>query len=266
MTKSLVFVVAGMAALAGCYGHDSRSAKADGGSDQGYAQTQPAASTQGQQSGSLGSDASSASSSDAPQGADRTSTPMLESPSTAGADAGGPTTDASASAATTTSQPADIGSSSVGTPSSDEKRPDQRGTVLTNDGPIDAKATIGGSQSSPDASRNDAATSAAMDSLHIDHADSATAQPPLGDAATLGESDNDRQLVSRLRQAVVDDETVSSQGRAVQIQSYDGQIVLKGQVGSQRERQRIGDTAFRESGGKMVINRLEVAGASKQMN
>ncbi|MBA2482579.1 MAG: BON domain-containing protein [Planctomycetes bacterium] len=83
-------------------------------------------------------------------------------------------------------------------------------------------------------------------------------QTNIGDEATLGETDTDRALVQRIRQAVVNDETLSSTARSVEIKSSNNQVILKGSVDSEREKAQIGSTAFRASGGKQVLNQLDV--------
>jgi osmotically-inducible protein OsmY len=98
----------------------------------------------------------------------------------------------------------------------------------------------------------DAAAAAGADSEH------AASQTAIGDEATLGETDTDRALVQRIRQEVVNDETLSSSARSVRIESSNNQVILTGTVGSDREKAQIGSTAFRASGGKQVLNQLDV--------
>jgi osmotically-inducible protein OsmY len=262
MKTSIPLVVAALAALAGCQSKNE-SAKSEHGAH-------PAPAASGQQSGSVGS-GSDVAHSPAPASATEpgatsananASKPVLDgtSPPASGDQRWNQVpsidTDENASKSSSASS-SDIGTPTTPAPGSSDKTSDQRGQVLTNEGAV-TPSGASGSSSGVNPSMNDAATKAAVDSLHIDHPDSVVSRPPLGDQATLGDSQSDRMLVQRIRQAVIDDETLSPQARSVQIQSVDGQIVLKGQVGSERERQRLGDTAFRESGGKMVINQLDV--------
>jgi osmotically-inducible protein OsmY len=248
-TIPLGFAVAALVAAAGCQSNGGSAAKAE---------HHPAPQPSGQQAGSVGG-ASDVSRTPAPStGTDQSaaanpSKPVLDGTSPPAGTAA-PATGAPESSSATNS---DIGTPTTPAPGSSDKTAESRGQVLTNEGAV-APPAISGTSSGTAPSMNDAATKEAVDSLHIDHPDSTIARPPLGDQSTLGESQSDRMLVQRIRQAVIDDETLSTQARSVQIQSQEGTIVLKGQVGSERERQRLGDTAFRESGGKMVINQLEV--------
>jgi hypothetical protein len=178
-------------------------------------------------------------------------------------------------------------------PAPDHHDPDQRGSTLTQQGPLTPQSSAAG-QGSATGSMNDSAELDSARSLHLspsggdtDRADGGNAggqqtggvgggssgvapdeAAPSGshnagvagvhDSSTLGESVDDEAMVRRIHQALVDDETLSHDARTVQINSLDGMIVLTGSVESQRERARIAETAFRESGGRMVIDQIEL--------
>ncbi len=284
MKKHLI-IVATVAALAGCQSGAT--------SKQTSAANQSSTSQQAQQSPRSAQDPASASAEASAANAPKPNMPIGQADANSGPDWSSQSS-ASVSAGT---QSGDLGSAnrapdiqvgdgnvgganeaandkangSIETP--DKKSDEQRGAILTNDGAIKPSAPSGkngvttqsessASDDSSHASTQGAAEREAVRGLQVpDSLDAGTANSSaITDASTLGETDSDRTLSQQIRQAVVNDETLSLASKSVQIQSSNGQVILKGQVDSEREKARIGSTAFRESGGKVVINQLEVSG------
>jgi osmotically-inducible protein OsmY len=83
-----------------------------------------------------------------------------------------------------------------------------------------------------------------------------------GDTLTAedqGNSEADRTLTQRIRQAVVDDETLSTNAHNVKIITLNGVVTLRGPVASAQERNRIETMAVQIAGAGKVNNQLEVA-------
>lgn len=273
MTKSPLAIVAALAVLAGC--NDDRAASSDASADTTTTyQTETPASqprvaepetTVGQGAGWTSRSTVDASNSDGGFGSDNAS---------AGMSSGSLGTPSDASATTTV--PSDVGADATHAPvtspaADDDKRDGQRGSTITEDGANDLsvdrspQGTSSGSLSANDASSDRSAQQDAHRSTHAGEAggtSSGIVRPelPNDDTATIGADADDRALVSRIRQAIVDDETLSYNARAVQVRSESGRVLLLGTVPSEREAARISSLAFRESGGRLVVNQLEIAG------
>jgi hyperosmotically inducible periplasmic protein len=84
-----------------------------------------------------------------------------------------------------------------------------------------------------------------------------------GDTLTSGdqsETEADRELTQKIRQAVVEDDSLSMAAQNVKIITVDGIVTLRGPVDSQREKQAIGAKAVQVAGSNKVRNQLEVKG------
>jgi len=110
-----------------------------------------------------------------------------------------------------------------------------------------------------DVSRNDqpsqTATVAADNSgLNVRDRDDATKTS--GDQS---ESEADRTITQNVRQAVVADDSVSTNGKNVKIITVDGTVTLRGPVKSEKEKTNIGAKAQQIAGVRRVDNQLEIA-------
>lgn len=73
------------------------------------------------------------------------------------------------------------------------------------------------------------------------------------------ESEADRTISKNIRQAVVADDSVSTNGKNVKIITVDGTVTLRGPVKSEQEKTNIGAKAQQVAGVKRVDNQLEIA-------
>jgi len=73
------------------------------------------------------------------------------------------------------------------------------------------------------------------------------------------ESEADRTISQNVRQAVVADDSVSTNGKNVKIITIDGTVTLRGPVKSEKEKTNIGAKAQQIAGVKKVDNQLEIA-------
>ncbi len=78
-------------------------------------------------------------------------------------------------------------------------------------------------------------------------------------AGDQSESEADRTITQKIRQAVVEDESVSTNGKNVKIITVDGVVTLRGPVQSETEKKNIGAKAQQIAGVKNVENQLEIA-------
>jgi hypothetical protein len=147
------------------------------------------------------------------------------------------------------------GSTGASTDVPDRRNEEQRGSILTEDGAVDTEVD-GAAAADPNLPR--VGESAERDSQRSTQFD--IAEDLATDEATLGTTETERALVQRVRQAVVNDESLSLTAKSVQIRAQGNDVILQGKVDSQREKAQIGSTAFRASGGKQIINQLEVRG------
>ena len=83
-----------------------------------------------------------------------------------------------------------------------------------------------------------------------------------GETKTPGdqsESEADRTITQNIRQAVVADDSLSTNAKNVKIITNDGTVTLRGPVKSEKEKADIGAKAKQIAGVKQVDNLLEVA-------
>lgn len=73
------------------------------------------------------------------------------------------------------------------------------------------------------------------------------------------ETEADRTITQKIRQAVVGDDSLSMMAENVKIITTNGVVTLRGPVRSEAERTEIGATAARIAGAENVRNHLEVA-------
>ena len=73
------------------------------------------------------------------------------------------------------------------------------------------------------------------------------------------ENEADRTISQNIRQAVVADDSVSTNGKNVKIITVDGTVTLRGPVKSEKEKTNIGAKAQQIAGVKRVDNQLEIA-------
>src|SRR5215510_12338078 len=74
------------------------------------------------------------------------------------------------------------------------------------------------------------------------------------------ENEADRTLTQRVRQAVVDDDALSTNAKNIKIITQNGVVTLRGPVKSDEERQRVVAKAQQIAGDKNVNNQLEITG------
>jgi hyperosmotically inducible periplasmic protein len=74
------------------------------------------------------------------------------------------------------------------------------------------------------------------------------------------ESETDRTLTQRVRQAVVADDSLSTNAKNIKIITVNGMVTLRGPVKSDEERQRVVAKAQQIAGEKNVDNQLEITG------
>ena len=78
------------------------------------------------------------------------------------------------------------------------------------------------------------------------------------------ESEADRGVTQRIRQALMDDDSLSTNAKNIKIITANGVVILRGTVNSEKEKGDIGKKAKDVTGVKNVDNQLETAGASEQ--
>jgi len=71
-------------------------------------------------------------------------------------------------------------------------------------------------------------------------------------------TDNDRQLTSRIRKSIVDDDALSTKAKNVEIISNNGAVTLRGPVATAEEKSRVVSHAEKQAGAKRVTNQIEV--------
>jgi osmotically-inducible protein OsmY len=83
-----------------------------------------------------------------------------------------------------------------------------------------------------------------------------------GDTLTPGDQSSDPadvELTRRIREAVVDDESLSTSAHNIKIITVNGVVTLRGPVASAQEKTKIVETAQKLAGTKKIENQLEVA-------
>ncbi len=73
------------------------------------------------------------------------------------------------------------------------------------------------------------------------------------------ESEADRTISQNIRQAIVADQSVSTNGKNVKIITVDGAVTLRGPVRGEKEKTNIGAKAQQIAGVRTVDNQLEIA-------
>ena len=73
------------------------------------------------------------------------------------------------------------------------------------------------------------------------------------------ENEADRTISQNIRQAILADQSVSTNGKNVKIITIDGTVTLRGPVKSEQEKTNIGAKAQQVAGVKRVDNQLEIA-------
>jgi hyperosmotically inducible protein len=74
------------------------------------------------------------------------------------------------------------------------------------------------------------------------------------------ESEADRTLTQRIRQAVVDDDSLSTNAKNVKIITVNGRVTLRGPVTSKQEKAAIATKAQQLAGADKVDDQLEITG------
>jgi osmotically-inducible protein OsmY len=72
------------------------------------------------------------------------------------------------------------------------------------------------------------------------------------------ENRSDRDITQQIRQSIMKDKSLSTYAHNVKIITQDGQVTLKGPVGSESEKQTIGTKATEVAGANKVTNDLNV--------
>ena len=72
------------------------------------------------------------------------------------------------------------------------------------------------------------------------------------------ESEADRTITQRIRQAIVDDNSLSTNAKNIKIITINGVVTLRGPVNNDREKNEIGRKVQSVSGVKNVDNQLEI--------
>jgi len=78
-------------------------------------------------------------------------------------------------------------------------------------------------------------------------------------AGDQAENESDRMISQNIRQAIVKDDSVSTNGKNAKIITVDGTVTLRGPVKSEQEKTNIGAKAQQIAGVKSVDNQLEIA-------
>jgi len=103
-------------------------------------------------------------------------------------------------------------------------------------------------------------SSTAADNTAINDRDSTGATVTPGDQ---GNSASDLEITAKIRQAIVDDKSLSVNAHNVKIITNTGVVVLRGPVKSQQEKMAIEDKAKQVAGVTRVDNQLEIESAAK---
>jgi hyperosmotically inducible protein len=77
-------------------------------------------------------------------------------------------------------------------------------------------------------------------------------------AMDQGNGEQDVKITQQIRQAVMDDDSLSFNAKNVKIITIDGKVTLRGPVANSKERTTIGAAAKKVAGGARVDNQLEV--------
>jgi osmotically-inducible protein OsmY len=80
------------------------------------------------------------------------------------------------------------------------------------------------------------------------------------------ENANDRQLTQKIRQALMQDKTLSSYAHNVKVIAQGGQVTLKGPVRSEQEKKTVEAAATEVAGAGHVTNEISIAPAKSSKN
>lgn len=75
------------------------------------------------------------------------------------------------------------------------------------------------------------------------------------------ENDQDRDITQKVRQALVNDDSLSTNAKNVKVSTNDGAVTLQGKVDSDQEKETVAKRAKAVSGVRNVVNQLEVTGS-----
>ena len=98
---------------------------------------------------------------------------------------------------------------------------------------------------------------AAPDNTKVNERDRAKSQPTADQAKNAA---TDRDIMQKIRKAVVADKSLSTYGHNVKIISQQGKVTLKGPVHTDEEKKNIEAKAVEVAGAGNVTNQLEVKG------
>jgi osmotically-inducible protein OsmY len=74
----------------------------------------------------------------------------------------------------------------------------------------------------------------------------------------------DRDLMQKIRQAIMDDKSLSTYGHNVKVIAQNGKVTLKGPVHSEEEKQSIEQKATEVAGAGNVVNKITVKSEKKK--
>jgi osmotically-inducible protein OsmY len=104
-------------------------------------------------------------------------------------------------------------------------------------------------------------TPPAADNTKVNQRDRNSAQPTADQAKNNA---NDREIMQKIRKAVMDDKSLSSYAHNVKIISQDGKVTLKGPVRSAEEKQNIEQKATDVAGVGNVTNEITIKPPNKK--
>jgi hyperosmotically inducible protein len=79
-----------------------------------------------------------------------------------------------------------------------------------------------------------------------------------------GESESDREMTRKIRQAVTDDGSLSTNAKNIKIVTRDGRVTLRGPVNSEDEKRKVEKFAVSVAGQANVTNQIEVVKKGKE--
>src|SRR5437763_13439751 len=93
------------------------------------------------------------------------------------------------------------------------------------------------------------------DNTQVNKRDRSKAEPT---ADQQKESSSDRELTQKIRQAIVDDKSLSTYAHNVKIIAQNGKVTLKGPVSSAEEKRAVGQKATEVAGSGNVVNEITI--------
>jgi hypothetical protein len=103
----------------------------------------------------------------------------------------------------------------------------------------------------------------APDNTQVNKRDRAHSEPTADQAK---EATSDREIMRKIRRAIVSDKSLSTYGHNVKVIAQHGKVTLKGPVHSDDERKNIEAKAVEVAGAENVINQLSVKGDKPSQN